>query len=693
MLGNQLNTIQDKIKSVFSDIADPDEFCIGQFWAPVTINDRRLLSTSGQPFVINKLTMVSAMYRLHSEEYEYDIDVYKDEIEGDPRIRSGGPASAFLNRLLCTSPLLESERCFGWKYRIMIPICYPSDQSDCIGVIEITLKDASYVTGYFVLDALKKKVDLDIHKVRHHIPYETINGLKHASEIVCKSHNLGLAQVWVSFEDKTHVRLSSCLEDTRKILGLNLTGYLYNVFPKDFYLLEWYYTLCQVFPLESTSEEHVLVAFQDFKPRYIYAIHDDEFLFQWEELDRSCCAFTICLKSLETGNFTFLFQFIWPSPPEDSRCDVLLEAILLTIKRCLPSFKFASGAKIGDELDVIDVGCPKEDQNTSFKLFQGKQTTVVDNISPSKETYQTTSKVLPPDHIENQLLDDIFVTNPTQKPKANHKTAKKNLTREVIEKQFGKTMKEAAHHLKDLPIKWKDLYNDYCAFAICLRSLETGDFNFVFQFLWPNHSRYSRCDFLLEAILLTINRCLPTFKFASGSKIAGEIDVIDVECSNEDGDAIFKIFQGKQSIVVDNIAPSKETYPTTSKLLPPENMENPLSDVICVINPTQKPNVNNKTAKIFLTREVIEKQFGKTMNEAAHNLKATFVTVEKRIGAKFELSVGTFMLKYLDEDEDWILLTSDEEMNDCIHSSRKSDRIVVRLNVLPSLEKVSYPSG
>ncbi|KAL8256109.1 hypothetical protein R6Q59_031176 [Mikania micrantha] len=585
---DQLNTVHHKIKSAFCNMTNPGELCIVQFWAPVTINDRRLLSTSGQPFVINKLTMESAMYRLHSEKYEYDIDVNKDEIEVDPKIRSGGPASAFLNRLLCMSPLLESEKCFGWKYRIMIPICYPSDQSDCIGVIEITLKHASFLTGYFVLDALKEvhKVDLDIHKVRQNIPYETINGLKHASEIVCKSHNLGLAQVWVSFEDKTHVRLSSCLEDTRKILGLNLTGYLYNVFPKDFYLLEWYYTLCQVFPLESTSEEHVLVAFQDFKPRYIYAIHDDEFLFQWEELDRSCCAFTICLKSLETGNFTFLFQFIWPSPPEDSRCDVLLEAILLTIKRCLPSFKFASGAKIGDELDAIDVGCPKEGQNTSFKLFQGKQSLVVGNImTPSIVTCETTSKVLPPEDIENQLLDVIFVTNPTQKP---NKTAKKILTREVIEKQFGKTMKEAAHHLK-----------------VSLSTLKRNCKDLgILEWRGPNLLKRKAND----------------------------------SCS-------IQINTNEANVT------------------------------------TQEPSTVNINKNIMFIKADYADNL---IRFDLHVSQATFETVEKTIGVKFKLNVGTFKLNYLDEDGDWVLLSSDEEMKYCIRSSRKSDRIVVKLRVQPS---------
>ncbi|KAD5507435.1 hypothetical protein E3N88_15138 [Mikania micrantha] len=288
------------------------------------------------------------------------------------------------------------------------------------------------------------------------------------------------------------------------------------------------------------------------------------------------------------------------------------------------------------------------------------------------------------------------------------------------------------------------------AFAICLRSLETGDINFEFQFIWPNDSRCSRCDALLEAILYTIKRCLPTFKFASGAEICDELEVIDVGCSKVGQNTSFKIFQGKQPIVVGNIAPSKVICQTTSKVLPPYDMDNQLLDVICVTNSMQKSNVNHKTAKIFLTRQDIVKQFGKTMKEASHNLEgpnllnikakescniristneenatqepltininkntvfikveyadvmikfnlpvsqAKFATIKKTIGVKFKLSFGTFKLKYLDKDGDWILLSSDEGMNDCIYSLRKSDLILVRLCVLPFQEAVSYHNG
>ncbi|KAJ0786536.1 putative PB1 domain-containing protein [Helianthus annuus] len=73
--------------------------------------------------------------------------------------------------------------------------------------------------------------------------------------------------------------------------------------------------------------------------------------------------------------------------------------------------------------------------------------------------------------------------------------------------------------------------------------------------------------------------------------------------------------------------------------------------------------------------------------------QATFVNIKKEIGKKLELSDKTlYKLKYLDEDGDWITLKSDEEMADCIKSSRISGRIVVRMRVVPSPQPISGPN-
>nr|GEU69974.1 protein kinase-like domain, phloem protein 2-like protein [Tanacetum cinerariifolium] len=61
----------------------------------------------------------------------------------------------------------------------------------------------------------------------------------------------------------------------------------------------------------------------------------------------------------------------------------------------------------------------------------------------------------------------------------------------------------------------------------------------------------------------------------------------------------------------------------------------------------------------------------------------TFVTVENEIGKKLKLKHGTFKIKYLDEDEEWILMTSDQDMRDCMQNTRNVDGSAVRLRVLP----------
>ncbi|GJY29805.1 NIN-like protein [Tanacetum coccineum] len=232
-------------------------------------------------------------------------------------------------------------------------------------------------------------------------------------------------------------------------------------------------------------------------------------------------------------------------------------------------------------------------------------------------------------------------------------------------------------------------------FAICLSCTDTGDFCYLFEFLWLHNLNYL---ILLEALLLTLKRCLPRFIIVSGEILGEELHVIDVENSTDSQIIMFKIFQygritsireamekGKKRILVNYNAPSK---------------------------------AKRSTKKIHLSREDIEKQYGKTMEEAANILgvsvstlkrnhnkfcisgwqgpdlrqrkannpninqndmikfdlpisEVTFVTVKNIIGMRFKLTLGYYKLKYLDEDSDWILIDSDQDMSDCIKNSRK----------------------
>ncbi|KAJ0805674.1 hypothetical protein HanPI659440_Chr02g0080961 [Helianthus annuus] len=344
----------EMIKSVLSNITRY-WFLLGQFWAPVTIDSRRLLSTSHQPFAFSHLYNNFAMYRLHSEKYKYNIDANKLHIEPDHMILSGGPATAFLN---CRTSIDKPQ---GF-------------------LLELNDKFISVM-----------KAGLDVFYVQHLIPYKTINGLEvtkdeieEALKVVCETQNLALAQVWIPYEDTNNVPFSYSLEDTqtKRLLAIKLTGYLYAVAARDDYDdFEPYFRLGDVMP-RAIGEELPLVTLQDYESCYISMLRSDMFIDWNNEYFRPTSALAICLRSNDTGDFNYAFEFIWT---KQSNYYILLEAILLTLKRCLPRFKFASGAEIGDELDVHN-----KDDGTEFKIFQRKRSMVVDVIAHSEVICKTT---------------------------------------------------------------------------------------------------------------------------------------------------------------------------------------------------------------------------------------------------------------------------------------------------------------
>ncbi|MFS7913697.1 hypothetical protein Hanom_Chr02g00144701 [Helianthus anomalus] len=405
-----------------------------QFWAPVTIDSRGLLSTSHQPFAVSHLYNDFAMYRLHSEKYKYNIDANKLHIEPEHMILSGGPAPAFLNcrtsiNKLQGVPLELNNKLISF----MVPICLPF-QSYCIGVLQFTFPLSANLLMYFLFQAVEaiKKAGLDLFYVQHLIPYKSISGLEVAKDeieealkVVCESHNLALAQVWIPYEDKYNVPFSYSLEDskTKRLLAIKLTGHLYAVSQSEYNRFDAYLRFGDVTP-RALEEELLLVTLQDYKSRYISKLCSNKLIGWYNGLLSPPCALAICLRSNDTGDFSYAFEFIWT---QHSNEVIFLENILLTLKRCLPRFKFASGAELGDELDVILVDSSTDYETQKLKIFQekrsslipaapeeGKSPTVMELIEPSKVTCKTAPKVLP---------------------------------REVIEKQFGKTMKDAAKDL------------------------------------------------------------------------------------------------------------------------------------------------------------------------------------------------------------------------------------------------------
>ncbi|GKD05858.1 NIN-like protein, partial [Tanacetum coccineum] len=71
---------------------------------------------------------------------------------------------------------------------------------------------------------------------------------------------------------------------------------------------------------------------------------------------------------------------------------------------------------------------------------------------------------------------------------------------------------------------------------------------------------------------------------------------------------------------------------------------------------------------------------------------ATLAVVKKEINKRCKLNPETYKLKYLDEDEDWILMTSEEPIMHCIECQRTQPPDLAHLNPFKEEQK-ELPCG
>ncbi|PWA63201.1 NIN-like protein [Artemisia annua] len=191
---------------------------------------------------------------------------------------------------------------------------------------------------------------------------QSIGGLNYAKdeiekalEIVCESHNLILAQVWFPF-DKTHVvKLTDhyVFGTERYDVPSNNAKYCY---------------ICDMLPLKN-GEGLVWKTLQTYEPHFCRdtsKMSGSGLLWQLSTLTK-CSIFMICLRSIDTGDLDYVFEFLWP---QSRNYFVMLQTLLSTLKGCLPIFKFASGAEIGDELHITDVENSTGTGIGFFKIFE-----------------------------------------------------------------------------------------------------------------------------------------------------------------------------------------------------------------------------------------------------------------------------------------------------------------------------------
>lgn len=194
-----------------------------------------------------------------------------------------------------------------------------------------------------------------------------INEVEEALAIICASLDLPLIQVWIAYENKMNKTFLSSFEK-KKFFGLNLIGYCYDSNDDRLSFLKNYHHTCNMLPLKM-GEGLAGKALQTYEPHFCRDVYElsDYGLLGVLTGNTNCSCLAICLRNIDTGNLDYAFEFLWS---KNRNYFILLESILLTLKWCLPNFKFSAGAELDDEMRVLDVENSTGSGTGFFKIFE-----------------------------------------------------------------------------------------------------------------------------------------------------------------------------------------------------------------------------------------------------------------------------------------------------------------------------------
>ncbi|GJT47876.1 hypothetical protein Tco_0974033 [Tanacetum coccineum] len=345
-----------------------------QFWAPVKTREKVLLSTSIQPFSLENFDPRPHKYRLFCINNKVHIE--KD-------ISNGPQAMAFLNRFPQVvldlrvhkgSPLVDKALDCGFTSVILLPVFY---QNNCVGVVECCMNLTGLVEFFNELKLALERAGLSMYLVQKCLPEKCLKRAKEeiedALKIICESHHLSLAQVWIS----TIANYTSSLEGTKsqntmQMFAVKLCGYCADLDnDDDDKYIKTYYDTCDVLPLEM-GEGLIGLTLEDThitEPRFCtnpLKVGTKSFLGLLCS-STNCICLVICLRT-QGDDVHYAFEFLWP---KSRNYLTVLESLFSTLKRCLPTFMYSSGAQLSDdELRVLDVDNSTGSGLGSFNIFE-----------------------------------------------------------------------------------------------------------------------------------------------------------------------------------------------------------------------------------------------------------------------------------------------------------------------------------
>ncbi|XP_006354235.1 protein NLP6-like isoform X1 [Solanum tuberosum] len=701
-----------RIQSVMEKIMWNPNISLFQFWAPIKVNGSTFLSTADQPFAFyNQLDKRLSSYRKLCLDTMIPMDNKEIPFGPPGRVFSRYLPEYNPNVLSYSSaefPLLQTAIPLGIHSYYAFPVSNLHD-GQCLGVFEIVS-----TLPYLPLHTLIKW--LNFESVGLYIPNslgmpfgpskrlddERLGDIKAGLYEILERHSLPFAQIWIPFS----------LPSSLKVL-YRVGGSINERAQSMYYEFEYSSEVCFI----KSGEALVGRAFASqgscfCKDVTLLSINEYPVL-PTARKARFTHSFAICLQSKCANNFVCVVEYFLPSNEMAVRdTKTFLNMLLTTMKELLPGFIVASGNELGQRMLVEVVKVSPNDELDSFEIGQtlpsvqslqdGGETIAIDSFYQEsdfmKKLVDALALVISSCSLdkcdslncEGTVEVDPSLPHPIEEAVTNRGTVNVDVAHDDHIEDTSEMMQLDSHfeqpnlEINSVGARSNDTV-EHRDFSYARQSVEAEainrENNFVSGAMTNNEKIHSQKNNELRRIEKDHGITRETLEQQYGTLLKDAAKNLGVsratlkricrvyEITRWPNHKTRKVnvhvshgvsFQGAEPYVGDQQCPALSQEKGIKYL---GNKRSPATGV-------SRDGV--MTLKVTYRADMIKFQL---------SLLSTRVELEGEVEKRFKIS--RFSIKYQDEDDDWILITSDSDLRDGMNSLRLLGRNTMRLEVNP----------
>ncbi|KAK6776258.1 hypothetical protein RDI58_027259 [Solanum bulbocastanum] len=663
-----------RIKSLIANMLIP-HISLVQFWSPIQINGLTFLSTADQLFVFNKeLDKRLSSYRRLCLDTLIPID-YNEALlappvrvfrrwlpEYNPDVQSYSAAEF---------PLLQTAIRLGLHSYYAFPLLKLPDQR-CLGVFEIVSAQPSLClpdlikglnfesVGLYIPNPINILLGLLEPQVEDRL--DEIEGLYE----ILERHGLLFAQIWIPFSPSSSLKVLYCASTSID----KHSSSMYHDF-------EYASGVCFI----ESGKALVGRAFASQGSCFckdVTQLSIKEYpLVPNARKVRFTQSFAIFLQSKSANDIVYVVEYFLPPNEMFARdTKTFLNILLSTMKELLPGFIVASGDELGQRMLVEVVKVSPSDELDSFEI--GQPLLSVQSLQDGRETTDIFCQQSNLQNGENNGANALLVSSCISRKRDSlncDETVEVHpfLPHPIEEavRNRGKVNLDVAHddHIEDTNemmqldshFEQPTLEINSAANAATNSDNIHSHKNNAIQRIEKDHGITRKIleeHFGMSLQDAAKNLCVSR---ATLKRICREYEITRWP-HHKTRKVNFHVSQGVSF---------QATEPCSFPRKGTEYLGNKKSPA------TGKPCDSVMTLKVTYRGDIIKFQL---------SLSSTRVELEGEVEKRLKISLQCFSIKYQDEDDDWILITTDSDLKDGMHSLRSLGRTTMRLLVTPEAD-------